>query len=366
MCLDQAKSPVSPPASQETAMNDQPVRIVLIGTGGIGTYHLQQWAEVPGAAVVGLFDADPERGRTEAERHGVAKVYDSLEAAVAEPRADAIDVCIPNAFHREAVVAALGAGKHCICEKPLAVTPAEIEAMIAARDRSGRLLMTAQHMRFEQSALALKRVVDAGRLGQPYYSRAWWLRRRMAPTTPGFLSRAQAGHGPGLDLGVHMLDLALHLLGQPEPVRVSGLSFRKIADQPDVANQWGPFRAADYEVEDFAGGLVRFADGSALSLEVSWLLNMIEPERYGVWLHGTRGGMQWPDLKIAHVQDGLLVDSEIISERGGHGHRNELAAFADAIRTGGPSPVPAEQSLTVARVLTALYASAEAGQEVAL
>jgi len=133
-----------------------------------------------------------------------------------------------------------------------------------------------------------------------------------------------------------------------------------------VANEWGAFQARDFEVEEFAAGFIRFETGAALSLEVSWLLNMIEKEQYGVWLFGTEGGAQWPDLKLACVQDGLLVDAAVVSQTGADGHKNELAACADAVLHGKPSPVPAEQSLTVARMLAALYESAETGREVRL
>ena len=342
--------------------------VVLIGTGGIGKFHLKTWQDIPTAEVVGVYDLDPAAARAAAELHGVDTVYTSLAEAVAEPRAAAADICTPNMFHREGTVAALAAGKHVLCEKPLAATVADIEAMIAARDaaarkqpRSAPLLMTCQHLRFEQRTRALERVIAAGRLGEPYYGRAWWLRRRLAPATPGFLSRAQAGFGPGMDIGVHMLDLAMHLLGQPRPVSVTGVAAAKLAHQENVCNQWGPFRSADFEVEDFAAGFIRFANGAALTLEVSWLLNQSAPESYGLQLYGTAGGVYWPELKLAHVQDGLLLDSQIASETGADGHKHALAAFAAAALQGrGPSPVPAEESLVVGRVLAGLYESAAA------
>jgi len=347
-------------------MKPERVRVAVVGTGGIGRYHIRLWQELPTAEVVGVFDPDAKAAREAAERYGVKRIYGALAEAVGDPKVDLVDICSPNMFHREGVVAALEAGKHCLCEKPLAVTPAEIEAMIAARDRSGKLLMTAQHLRFEQRSQALKRLIDAGRLGDVYYTRACWLRRRFAPVTPGFLRRQQAGRGAGTDIGVHVLDLAMHFLGHPRPVSVSGVTARHLAQRPDVANEWGAFRAADFEVEEFAAGFIRFENGAALSLEVSWLLNMLEKEHYGVWLYGTEGGAQWPELKLSSVQDGLLVDTTIVSQTGGDGHKNELAACADAVLHGKPSPVPAEQSLTVARMLAALYESAETGREVRL
>jgi len=346
--------------------SSEAVRVALIGTGGIGKLHARLWRETPGAELVGVYDLAPAVAREVAEKLGIKRVYRSLEEAVGDETADAVDVCTPNRAHTPVVLAALGAGKHCLCEKPLAATAAEIEQIIAARDRSGRILMTAQHLRFEERTVALKRLVDAGELGDIYYTRAWWLRRRLAPTTPGFLTRAQAVRGPGLDIGVHALDLALHFLGHPQPASVTGFAVCKLAHQQEIANQWGAYRGEDFEVEDLAAGFVRFRNGAALVLEVSWLLNQTEPESYSVWLHGTAGGARWPDLMLNSVRAGLLLDTRIVSNTGTDGHKNELAAFRDAVRCNGPSPVPAEQSLAVARILDALYTSAETGREVRL
>jgi predicted dehydrogenase len=342
------------------------LRVILIGTGGMGRGHLRVWQELPQVQVVGLYDVVPAVARGVAEEFTVPKVYRSLREAVDEPDADAAVVCTPNMFHKEAVVAVLQSGKHCLCAKPLAVTADDIRAMIAARDQSRRLLMTAQHLRFEQRSQTLKRVVAAGRLGHVYYARAWWLRRRLAPTTPGFITRSQAGHGPGVDLGVHVLDLAMHLLDHPRPVSVTGVTGCHLGRRPDVANQWGPYPAEQFDVEDHAAGLVRFEGGLALSLEVSWLLNMPEPELYGVWLFGAEAGVRWPNLMIAHVQDGVLVDSQIVSDTGTAAYKNEMLAFVDAIIHDRPAPVPAEQSLAVARILEGLYASPQTGREVRL
>lgn len=347
-------------------MNAKRLGLVIIGTGGIGSYHTRLWSETPEAEIVGLYDVDPPVARQVADQYGIGRVYRHLDEAVNDPRAAAVDICTPNNTHKPCVLAALAAGKHCLCEKPLAAATHDIQQMIAARDASGKLLMTTQHLRFEPQAQALKRIVAAGRLGQIYYTRAWWLRRRLAPTTPGLLSSRLAARGPGLDIGVHMVDLALYLLDYPRPATVSGFTTQQLAQQPDLANQWGPYDPALFDVEDFAAGFVRFTDGSALSLEVSWLLNMVEHECRNLWLHGTAAGARWPDLTLTHVQDGLLADTHITSSLSGNGHRLAFRAFLDAIHNDAPSPVPAEQSLAVAHLLEALYASAESGREVSV
>lgn len=340
------------------------VRLVQVGTGGFGRIHARLWNETPGAKLVGIYDVVPEAARRVAQEFEVPRVFTSLEEALSQDDVDAIDCCTPVRFHTPVVVAALEAGKHCLCEKPLSADPGEVEKMIAARDRSGKLLMTAHHMRFDSRAQALKRLIDAGHLGEIYYARAWWLRRRLAPTTPGLLTKSQGIYGPGLDLGVHVLDLSLFFMSHPQAVSVSGFSTQRLARLPDVSNQWGPYQAAHYEVEDFAAALIKFEKDTALSLEVSWLLNMGEKELTSVWLHGTAGGARWPEVELNRAEKGLLLNTHALDVKGDDGHRNEFIAFCDAVRKGGPSPVPAEHSLQVARILNALYDSAKTGREV--
>lgn len=347
-------------------MATDPLKLVQIGTGGIGNYHLRIYKDLPEIQVVGVFDVAAEAAHRAAEKHEIATVYPTLEAALADDTAEAVMVAVPNQFHTEITCQALAAGKHVICEKPLAPTAAGVEEMIAARDRSGKLLMTGQHMRFENRTRRLKQLIDAGRLGEVYYAKAAWLRRNGVPPTPGFLSKRMAVRGPGADLGVHVVDLAVHLMGPPAAVAVSGMATDRLALQPGRYNAWGEFDPADFEVEDFACGWVRFANGSVLTVEVSWMLNLLESETYGVELFGERGGCKWPDLRWVGDDNGVINVAQIESVRQppGDGHKNEFQAFAEAVRSGGPSPVPAEESLTVARILDGLYRSAETGREV--
>jgi predicted dehydrogenase len=351
-------------ASKEPRVKPDSLGVAVVGTGGIGRYHVHEWATVSGARLVGLCDQSADAARAVADKCKIPRVYESLAAAVGDPQVDIVDVCTPNRFHQAGVIAALDAGKHCVCEKPLAVEPAEIEAMIAARDRSGRLLMTCQQLRFEPPTRALRQLIDVNRLGDVYYARAVWHRRRMVPTSPGLLTRAQAGFGPGLDLGVHMLDLSLHLMGFPAPQSVTGFATQRLARDPELVNEWGPYDTDLFDVEDFAGALVRLAGDAVLMLEASWLFNMTPREQRAIWLHGTRGGAAWPDVNLAYEEAGLMLDATPAHLEGPPGHRAALQAFVDAIESGGPSPVPPEESLIVARILDALYASAAQGTEV--
>jgi predicted dehydrogenase len=346
-----------------------PVRIAQIGTGGFGNYHLKTWQKVAAGEVVGVYDVDPVRAGERAREYGIETVYRSLDELLEDPNVDAVTVVVPNTFHADTAIAVMKAGKACFCEKPLAPTAAEIERMIAARDETQQLLMTGQHMRFESKTRQLVQWLRQERLGDCYYSRARWLRRAGVPASPGFISKEMAVYGPMADIGVHVIDLAMFLLGFPKPVTVSGTAVTKLATQQGRYNGWGTFRPEDFEVEDFAAGWVRFDNGAVLTVEVSWALNQLDNEVVGLELFGDRGGARWPELEWVETDgEGVLSTGSIQSyDRNAHdGHANEFTAFCAAVRAGGPSPVPAEDSLKVAKILDGIYASATAGREVVL
>jgi predicted dehydrogenase len=269
--------------------------------------------------------------------------------------------------HAEITINGLKAGKHVICEKPLAPTPAAIRQMIAARNRSGKLLMTAQHQRFERSSQNLKKYLTTGALGEVYYARAHFLRRRYIPGwgSGSFIDKKRSGGGPCIDIGVHILDLALHFMNHPEPVVVTGITPCMLGKRKDIRGWWGEWNRDKMSVEDFAAGFVRFKDGSALSLEVSWLLNIHEPEYQRIVLCGTEAGAEWPAMTVHGETAGNVTDIKLsFPDDRADGHHTELAEFAKAIFTKKPSPVPPEQSLGVMRILDGLYRSNQTGREV--
>ena len=133
----------------------------------------------------------------------------------------------------------------------------------------------------------------------------------------------------------------------------------------DIRGHWGEWDRERMSVEDFAAGFVRFSNGAALSLECSWLANIREPEVTKITLIGTESGAEWPDLMVFSEKAGNLTDTKLaFVDNGLGGHAQEIAAFADAVLNNKPSPVPAEQSLKVQRILDGLYRSNESGGEV--
>ena len=345
------------------------LRIGLIGCGGISGTHLEGWKRLnPECQIVACADPIEERRNQRGDAAGVPAgmrfpiLTDLLKAGV---KLDAVDVCTPNKTHAPIAIEALRAGLHVLCEKPLATTPDEVRQMLAARDRSVKLLMTAQHMRFLQSSERLHACLRGGALGEVYYARAHFMRRRYLPTRLGFIDKNLSGGGPTIDIGVHILDLTLHLMGQPEPASVTGITPQKLAKRTDIRGWWGEWDRDKITVEDFAAGFVRFKNGAALSLECSWLANIREQEYQKITLLGTQAGAEWPELTLHGETAGSTTDTTLAyaEDRLG-GHAKEIAAFADAVLNGKPSPVPAEQSLNVIRILEGLYRSHACGREV--
>lgn len=301
--------------------------------------------------------------------HGVEKLSTNPDDLLSDPDIDIVDICTPNMYHTELTVAALDAGKHVICEKPLAPKPADIRRMIEARDRSGKMLMTAQHFRYRGTSQAMKRELETGVLGDIYHARSWMLRRGMIPVRPGFIYKKNSGGGPCIDIGVHILDLTLWFMGNPRPVAVSGVANAPLASQRGSFSIWrGDLVPSDIDVEDFAAAFVRFENGATLILEVSWLLHHeTSGEDMQMWLYGTQAGCHWPDCKFLETNFAtkqmynrtLELTSEIMEA-----HELECYEFARCVAEGLPSPVPAEDSLQVMSILDGIYRSQEEGREV--
>ncbi|MBM3213796.1 Gfo/Idh/MocA family oxidoreductase [Candidatus Poribacteria bacterium] len=347
------------------------LKVGIIGVGGIAGTHVPGWQASPHAEIVAGSDLDERVLEHWGKNLGVKKLSKDPAELFADKDIDIIDVCTPNNYHAPLSIAALEAGKHVICEKPLAPTPALIDKMIAARDKSGKLLMTAQHFRFQGNSKAMKAELSTGVLGDIYHARSWMLRRALAPVRPGFILKKHSGGGPCIDIGVHILDLTLWFMGSPNPVAVSGVAKAELAHRKNIFTAWGKTQLPkEYDVEDFAAAFVRFDTGATLVIEVSWLLHHdTRGEDMQMWLYGTNAGCHWPKCEFyssngetyQHYNRSLQLTQDIREP-----HAQECVEFAQAIIDGAPSPVPAEQSRQVMSILDGIYRSQTSSKEVRL
>jgi predicted dehydrogenase len=348
------------------------LKVGVIGVGGIASTHMPGWEASPHAEVVAGSDVSAEALQTWGTKYNIPTLSTNASDLINSPDIDIIDICTPNMYHAPLAIAAMEAGKHVICEKPLAPTPASIQDMIAARDRSGKMLMTAQHLRFHPRSLALRAHVNAGGLGPIYHARCWALRRAAVPCRTSFTLKQHSGGGPVIDIGVHVLDLAMWMMGSPTPVTVSGTTHARLHKQEGTFSIWGGPVPKEWDVEEFASALVRFDNGASVVLEVSWLLHHHVPEgQYEdmqVWLYGEKGGANWPANQLLSSDPATQQFRTTTAPPPDKtsAHARECQAFAEAVALGKPSPVPAEQSLHLMAVLQGLYESAQAGREVSL
>jgi len=345
------------------------LRVGIIGLGGISRTHVPGWQASPYTEVVAGCDINAALFPEWQEKYGITQFTTDFQELVNDPDLDIIDICSPNMYHAPQTIAALDAGKHVLCEKPLAPTPDAIRAMIAARDRSGKLLMTAQHFRFRGISQAVKEEIQTGALGDVYHARSWMLRRGGLPPRPTFIYKKHSGGGPCIDIGVHILDLTLWLMGHPKPVAVSGVARAALAHHEGAFTGWGrALVPQDMDVEDFAAAFVRFDDGATLILETSWLLHHnVQGEAAKIWLYGTEGGCEWP---VAEFMSSNYATRQFYNRTlqltgdSMEPHALECVEFARAVAEGLPSPVPAEDALYVQTILDGIYRSQEAGREV--
>ena len=270
------------------------IRVGIIGCG-VGLAHARGYARLPHVEIVALADVNSERFQRITKEIPVADLYTNYEDLLARDDIDAVSIALPNYLHAPVTLAAFEAGKHVMIEKPLALTVAEGKSMVEAAARTGRKLMICFNYRFRGDSQSIKRHADAGGLGDVYFVRAGWLRQTGIPGSGSWFSnKALSGGGPLIDLGVHVLDLALWLMGSPEPATVSGATYAKFG--PRGHGSWGGARfivgEGGYTVEDMATGYVRFANGATLALEVSWASFTSHRDDYYVHLFGNEGGAE--------------------------------------------------------------------------
>ena len=347
------------------------LKVGLVGVGGISRTHMPGWAASEEAEVVAGSDISGEALEQWGALHNINRLTTNAGELFSDPDIDIIDLCVPNMYHAPLAIAALEAGKHVICEKPLAPTPQDIKQMIAARDKAGKQLMTAQHFRFAGVSKAMKAEIDTGSLGDVYHARGWMLRRNGLIPTATFIEKKHSGGGPCIDIGVHILDLTLWFMGNPRPVAVSGVADARLAHHPGAFATWrdGPIPSS-FDVEDYAVAFVRFETGATLVLEVSWLLHHdIRGEDMQAWIYGDEGGCHWPSaqfLDTNYTTRQFNNRTLQLTQDKMEPHALECVEFAKAIAAGAPSPVPAEQSLQVLAILDGIYRSQAEGREVSI
>ena len=346
------------------------LKIGIIGSGGIAMgCHLPGYASVPDLCeVVAVCDVNPESAQKAASQFNIPQIYSDYHQLLADGEIDAVSVTTPNAFHIGPTIDALKAGKHVLCEKPLAMNADEAKKMCRAAKESGKILQVALQLRFSGAMQFMREYISHGHMGKIYYARAQALRRRGVPGWGVFIDKERQGGGPLIDIGVHILDMTLTLMGYPKPVSASGKTWDDLGKNPNLYNGMGDYDRSKFTVEDFAVGLIKFEDDSVVTLESSFMANL-EGNPFQTQLFGTKAGAivkPYGDepVKIFTEQDRQLFDLTPQNlPKVESAHVVEVQEFVNAIIHEKPSPVPGEQGLILNAIFDALYKSSETGKE---
>ncbi len=349
-------------------------KVGIIGNGGICKgAHLEEYINDERVEVAAVCDIIEERAQFLKDNYFPnATVYTDYNELLKDESIDSVDICTPNYLHSIIAVAAFEAGKHVFCEKPDAINVEEVLKMQAAAEKAGKTLMVMRNNRYVDASVFAKKYIDGGKMGEIYAGRCGWQRRRGIPGKGGwFTTKAQSGGGPLIDLGVHMIDLAIWLMGNPTPVSVSGNTYSKFSDNDtsdSVNSDFGDKNAAGtFDVEDLAMGMIRFDNGAVLQIEFSWASN-VKRERRFVELRGTKSGLKWENGQVEFYteDDGELLDISAPNTDEHHGHFNNLKHFYDVVIDGAEPKFVPQQGVDMVKILCAVYESAKTGKEVLL
>lgn len=354
-------------------MENKKIKIGIIGVGSISNEHIQAYLKNPNVELYAFCDINEKQLKLMSEKYGITRTFTDKDEMLALPELDAVSVCAWNSEHAPCTIAALNAGKHVLCEKPMATTVEEAIAMKEAAERNGKLLQIGFVRRFGNDCAVLQDFIQKDFLGEIYYAKATYLRRNGNPMG-WFGDKSRSGGGPLIDLGVHVIDLTRYLMGNPKPVSVFGVTFHKLGNRSELKDKkaYVSVSATDHDicdVEDMATAMVRYDNGAVLSVETSFSLNL-KKEKGTIELFGTKGGAKLdPELELYTEMNGYMSDVSLCAPTAlsfDGLFQQEIDHFVDCVLNGTPCKAPAQDGIDIMRILRAIYESAETGHEVLL
>jgi predicted dehydrogenase len=342
------------------------LRMGIIGVGGIAQgRHIPVFLELKDrVSLIAVSDLNESRAQEVAEKHQIKHVFKDYRDMFQE--VDAVTICTPNKFHADIAIAALDAGVHVLCEKPMAITAEECEAMVAASSKANKVLAIGYHYRHMKQPQAAKQAILDGEVGDPLVTRVQALRRRKVPGWGVFTNKELQGGGSLIDYGCHLLDLALWLLRNPEPVEVVGKAYNRLSKIPNQVNEWGSFDSESFEVDDHVTSYITFDNGVSLLFECSWAANIKEDTEH-VSISGVNGGVNVFPFELYQAKNGMLTNTKAHSLIGeDNPGMSQANNFIDACLGEAELVVKPEEALKVTRIIEAIYKSSQSGEKVQL
>jgi predicted dehydrogenase len=338
------------------------IRVGIAGAGWPGQAHARGYKEAgAGFKIVAVADLIPDRRKRIMADYGAAREYSDAKELVADKEIDVISVCLPTALHAPIAIAAIKAGKHVVCEKPPARNLKEAKQIESAATKSGKTLLFSIQRRFGGPEQASKQAIEKQYAGEVFHARASWMRTRGIPIGTGwFTVREQSGGGALIDLGIPMLDLAWHLMGQPKPISAFGAIHQKFG---------ASVNAASMDVEDSAFALLKFEGGKTLELSSSWALNQ-PPQQHGtvcriygdkaaVDVYTPQGAVLYRNFDEKGQAKSVPLKPPRVS-----GHASLMRHFRDCIQGKAKPLIGPAEGVALMQMIEAIYKSAAMGKSV--
>ncbi|MCG9129967.1 Gfo/Idh/MocA family oxidoreductase [Candidatus Poribacteria bacterium] len=331
------------------------VQAAVVGLGWPGMQHLKGYTVDARTAVIAVCDLDADRGKEVAKEHNIPYVYSDHREMLENNEIDAVSVCLPNFLHAPIAIDALNAGKHVLCEKPPAKSAEEAKEMADTAEKNGKTLMYALVQRFGGSSQVLKQMVQDGELGDVYFGKAGYVRRRGIPIGKGgwFVDKDRSGGGALIDIGVHALDCVWWLMGSPKPVQVMGAAYSHFAHHVP--------KDVKYDVDDATFAHILFENGATVVLESTWALNL--PGGNYIRIAGTKAGATLNPFTLYTEEDGKEVDKELQAPSI-DSFDEEVKHFVESIVNGTDPISSGHQGVMLMQMLDGIYKSSEEGRSI--
>lgn len=343
--------------------------VAVIGAGAIGRYHIESFQKHPAARVVALVETSTARGREVARRFHIPALFTDYRDVLKRADVDVVSIALPNYLHAPVALAALRAGKHVMVDKPMATDARAAARLVAEAKRRRRLLMVGQNQRFTPAVQTLKQLVERGVLGEVYHAKARWLRRSGIPRIGSWFTQKKfAGGGCTYDIGAHVLDQTLYLMGEFAATAVSAQTYAKFGPRGRGNGTWGRSEIdprKPFDVDDLSVAFIRLKSGRTVLLETSWAAHQPQPDLNGTQLFGTEAGATTSPLQLFRPgRSGYRV--ETIKPLPTRVSPDRMVHFINVLLGREKPHVLPEESLAVQRILDAIYRSAATGREVRL
>lgn len=352
------------------------LRIGIIGTGGIAHKHVKAYLLFDDVEIVAGADIVPGKARAFLDEFGLtdAVAYESAEALCARDDIDAVSVCSYNTQHANCVIPALMSGKHVLLEKPMSVNLEDSIRMMEAEKASGKIVSVGFQPRFGVNFQKIKQIISEGTLGKVYYVQTGGGRSRGIPGYT-FIDKDKAGVGALADIGCYALDLALNSIGYPKPLTVSAVAYDYFGKNPKY------YKEADrFSVDDFSGAFIRLEGGVTLDFRMSWAMHMdttgdflflgtdaglkVSQPDYGTWSGAWDGGVGKITLFHDFMGEPTSTPIPVIDDEKSDLFRMKIRSFCDAVKNGGPAPIPTSEIIYNQAIIDGIVRSAACGHEV--